>query len=98
MYLKCHTRIKDGKSHHYWNVVEHVGGASGRRFERQVLYLGELGTAEKYAWEDRIEEQGGIVEYGAYTLEGERIFIPEEQAQPIVNAVFRRAAQRQKRA
>ncbi len=28
MYLKCHKRIKDGKSHHYWNVVEHIAGAS----------------------------------------------------------------------
>ena len=38
MYLKCHKRIKDGKTHYYWNVVEHIGAVLGRRFERQVLY------------------------------------------------------------
>lgn len=59
MYLKCHKRIKDGKSHHYWNVVEHISGASGHRFERQVLYLGELGTEQKGAWEERIERLAG---------------------------------------
>ena len=57
MYLKCHSRLKDGKTHHYWNVVEHVAGAAGRRFERQVLYLGELGVEEKRDWEARIERK-----------------------------------------
>ena len=59
MYLKCHSRTKDGKTHHYWNVVEHVMGATGHRFERQVLYLGELGVKEKCAWEERIERIEG---------------------------------------
>ena len=59
MYLKCHSRLKDGKTHHYWNVVEHVAGAAGRRFERQVLYLGELGVEERRDWEARIERISG---------------------------------------
>jgi len=59
MYLKCHSRRKNGKTHHYWNVVEHVRGAAGRRFERQVLYLGELGVEEKRAWEERVGRISG---------------------------------------
>ncbi len=50
MYLKCHKRRKDGKEHQYWSVAEHVAGASGRRFERHVLYLGELGEEQRDAW------------------------------------------------
>ena len=59
MYLKCHKRLKDGKTHHYWNVVEHIGGTSGRRFERQVIYLGELGIEGKCAWEERVGRIAG---------------------------------------
>lgn len=59
MYLKCHSRHKDGKTHHYWNVMERVGGADVRRFERQVLCLGELGVEEKRDWEARIERVSG---------------------------------------
>ena len=59
MYLKCHSRRKDGKIHYYWDVMERVTGAFGRRFERQVLYLGELGVEEKLSWDDRIDRISG---------------------------------------
>lgn len=65
MYLKCHQRRKDGKEHRYWSVAEHVTGASGRRFERHVLYLGELGSEQREAWALRaMQFEGGGGEEG----------------------------------
>ncbi len=65
MYLKCHQRRKDGKEHRYWSVAEHVTGASGRRFERHVLYLGELGSEQREAWALRARQfEGGGGEEG----------------------------------
>ena len=62
MYLKCHSRNKDDKTHRYWSVAEHVHGADGRRFERHVLYLGEISDSQRDSWERRIsvfdEERG----------------------------------------
>jgi len=50
MYLKCHTRLKDGKEHRYWSISEKVACAGGRRVERHVLYLGEINDSQKEAW------------------------------------------------
>jgi hypothetical protein len=54
MYLKCHQRIKDGKEHRYWSVAEHVPGSGGRRFEKHVLYLGEISDVQQSSWKRRI--------------------------------------------
>jgi transposase len=50
VYLKCHTRLKDGKEHRYWSISEKVSCAGGRRVERHVLYLGEINDSQKEAW------------------------------------------------
>lgn len=50
MYLKCHSRLKDGKEHHYYSLAEKVSCAGGRRIERHVLYLGEINDSQKAAW------------------------------------------------
>ena len=50
MYLKCHSRCKDGKEHHYYSLAEKVPCAGGRRVERHVLYLGEINDSQKEAW------------------------------------------------
>ena len=42
MFLKCTRRNKDGKTHHYWSVVESRRLSTGRITQRQVLYLGEI--------------------------------------------------------
>lgn len=55
MYLRCNYRLKDGKEHRYWNVVEKRRCAGGRIVERQVLYLGEINSSQKAAWEKCIE-------------------------------------------
>jgi transposase len=50
MYLKCHSRVKDGKEHHYYSLAEKVCCAGGRRVERHVFYLGEINDSQKEAW------------------------------------------------
>jgi len=49
MYLKCHKRIKDGKEHRYWSVVESVRTRRGV-IKRQLLYLGELNDSQQTQW------------------------------------------------
>ena len=50
MYLKCHSRFKDGKEHHYYSISEKVACAGGRRVERHVFYLGEINDSQKEGW------------------------------------------------
>ncbi len=49
MYLKCHKRIKDGKEHRYWSIVESIRTKRGV-MKRQLLYLGELNDSQKAQW------------------------------------------------
>ena len=55
MFLRCHTRKKDGKLHHYWSVVESRRVAGGQPVQRQVLYLGEISDSQEAAWRKSIE-------------------------------------------
>jgi len=50
MYLKCHSRLKDGKEHRYYSIAEKVACAGGRRVERHVFYLGEVNDSQREAW------------------------------------------------
>src|SRR5881398_4030152 len=50
MFLKCTRRTKDGKTHHYWSVVENRRLQSGKVAQRQVLYLGEINDSQQAAW------------------------------------------------
>jgi transposase len=50
MYLKPNRRIKDGKEHCYWSLVESKRCAGGRVVQRQVLYLGEINDSQREAW------------------------------------------------
>lgn len=50
MYLRCNRRIKDGKEHRYWNIVESKRCAGGKVVQRQVLYLGEINDSQEQAW------------------------------------------------
>ena len=50
MYLRCNRRIKDGKEHRYWNIVESKRCGGGRVVQRQVLYLGEINDSQQQAW------------------------------------------------
>ncbi len=50
MYLRCNRRIKDGKEHRYWNIVESKRCAGGKVVQRQVLYLGEINDSQRQSW------------------------------------------------
>lgn len=60
MFLRCSRRVKDGKAHEYWNLVENRRLADGRVAQRQVLYLGEINASQREAWRRTVEvhEQG----------------------------------------
>ena len=55
MYLKRHTRLKDGKEHEYHSLCEKVACAGGRRVERQIFYLGEINDSQREGWLKLIE-------------------------------------------
>jgi transposase len=50
MYLRCNRRLKDGKEHRYWNIVESKRCAGGKVVQRNVLYLGEINDSQREAW------------------------------------------------
>jgi len=55
MFLRSHTRIKDGKEHRYYTVVESRRLQSGKVAQRQVLYLGEINDSQQAAWRRTLE-------------------------------------------
>ena len=55
MFLKCHSRFKDGKKHRYWNIVENRRCGRGKFVQRQVLYLGEINDSQRESWCRTIE-------------------------------------------
>ena len=55
MFLRFHARIKDGKDHRYWSVVENRRCGRGKLVQRQVLYLGEINDSQHESWCRTIE-------------------------------------------
>ena len=55
MFLRQIRRKKDGKTRVYWNIVENRRLDDGRVVQRQVLYLGEIGSSQATAWRKAIE-------------------------------------------
>ena len=55
MFLRCHTRRKDGKLHRYWSIVESRRVPRGSAVQRPVLYLGEINDSQREAWRKTIE-------------------------------------------
>src|ERR1039458_4623349 len=77
MFLRCTRRIKDGKEHRYWSIVESRRGASRRVVQRQVLYLGEINDSQKAAWCRCIEVFEGPQGEGRQV-----VLFPEDRAAP----------------
>jgi hypothetical protein len=50
MFLRAKKRIKDGKVHRYWSIVESYRIDEERVLQRQVLYLGEINDSQHAAW------------------------------------------------
>jgi transposase len=60
MFLRPHSRNKDGKDHTYWSLVETVRTADGPR-QKTLCYLGELNSSAQTRWLKTVEvfnEQG----------------------------------------
>jgi len=50
MFLRAHTRKKNGKMHRYFSVVENRRLSNGSSTQRQVLYLGEINDSQEVTW------------------------------------------------
>lgn len=50
MFLRAKSRIKDGKEHRYWSIVENRRVAGGKTVQRQVMYLGEINDTQETQW------------------------------------------------
>lgn len=55
MFLRSHTRSKDGKKHRYFSIEESRRLRSGRVVQRRVLYLGEINDSQQAAWRKTLE-------------------------------------------
>ena len=75
MFLKDSIRIKDGKEHHYWSLVENRRVDGGRKVvQRHVLYLGEINSSQRKSsvsavpWGISVRKLPGSLEGMADTL------------------------------
>lgn len=50
MFLRAKTRLKDGKEHRYFSIVESHRSHSGKIIQKHVLYLGEINDSQQAAW------------------------------------------------
>jgi transposase len=60
MFVRSHSRSKDGKAHAYWSLVETVRTPDGPR-QKTICYLGELNSSAEARWLKTVEvfnEQG----------------------------------------
>jgi hypothetical protein len=55
MFLRAKSRLKDGKVHRHWSIVENRRTRGNRIVQRQVLYLGEINDNQHAAWCKTIE-------------------------------------------
>ena len=55
MFLRHNKRLKDGKEHRYWSVVENRRISSKRTVQKTLLYLGEINDSERASWTRAIE-------------------------------------------
>ncbi|HUF60770.1 MAG TPA: IS1634 family transposase [Verrucomicrobiales bacterium] len=64
MFLRSTRRLKDGKAHCYWSLVENRRCGGGRVVQQTVLYLGEINDSQKKQWIRAIEvfdeDRGGL--------------------------------------
>ena len=58
MFLRRICRKKDGKSHHYWVLVESYRTARGPR-QRQIAYLGEMDEAGRLGVQQAVQNHPG---------------------------------------
>ena len=74
MFLRMTKRLKDGKEHRYWSIVENHRISGGRVVQKHVLYLGEINDSQREAWWRSIE----VLENGKETPRKVALF-PEDR-------------------
>jgi len=77
MFLRAKSRLKDGKVHRYWSIVENRRTQGNRIVQRQVLYLGEINDNQQAAWSKTIE----VLQEGQAQPQAVAIF-PEDRIAP----------------
>ena len=77
MFLRAKSRLKDGKVHRYWSIVENRRTRGNRIVQRQVLYLGEINDNQQTAWCKTIE----VLQEGQAQPQAVAIF-PEDRIAP----------------
>ncbi len=55
MFLRHNNRIKLGKKHRYWSVVENRRISPKRTAQKTLLYLGEFNDSDKASWTRSVE-------------------------------------------
>jgi transposase len=55
MFLRSTNRMKDGKDHRYFSIVENRRLLGGKTTQRTVLYLGEINDQQQTAWRKTLE-------------------------------------------
>jgi Transposase DDE domain len=80
VFLRCHTRQKDGKLHRYWSIVETCRLGKRGTVQRPVLYLGEINDSQQAAWRKTIE----VLEDGAAAPRSIALF-PADQPAPLAD-------------
>src|ERR1700758_115703 len=89
MFLRSHRRVKDGKPHEYFSLVETARTASGPR-QRTLCYLGELNGSAQSRWLKTIEvfnEQGESRQLKLFPSEVAPPEDDEQVAQVLVDGV-----------
>jgi len=79
MFLRMKSRVKDGKEHRYWSIVENHRVVDGHVVQRHVLYLGEINDSQREAWWRSID----ILEHGKPTRTVS--LFPEDRAVPVTD-------------
>jgi transposase len=89
MFLRPHSRSKDGKSHAYWSLVETVRTPDGPR-QKTICYLGELNNSAQARWQKTVEvfnDQGDSEQLRLFPSE---VAVPDDDpqvAQVLLNKV-----------
>jgi len=91
--LRQHRRLKSGKYHVYWSLVENRRCGDGRVVQRHVLYLGALSDSQRASWEKTAESFYKKNSPGTQSLPGletdRELLLKEAQAIPLRLSEFR---------
>lgn len=89
MFLKGHSRVKNGKQHRYYSLVESVRTDRGPQ-HRTLVYLGELNSTTQTAWRRTVSvfnKQGSEQQLELFASDAPELPTGEQVAQVVLNRV-----------